>query len=83
MYVTACNTQRVLNMLYVKVFGVLQRFWPFRWLATVLALVTTVVVAPVAGLCNVVVTVGISSLNALHLLPSLPVPLQITSRQPV
>lgn len=53
----------------VKVLGTFRRFWPSHWLATLLAVVTTFVVAPVAGLCDVVFRVGFSSLTALHLLP--------------
>ena len=53
----------------VKVLGMLQRIWPFHWLATLLALVTSAVVAPVARLCELVLR---ASLSALHLLPSPP-----------
>lgn len=54
--------------LYLQVFGLFNRFWPFRWLATLLALATTVVVSPVAGVCDLIFRLGFSALMSLHLL---------------
>jgi hypothetical protein len=64
----------------IKLCAVLQKCWLSRWLATVLALLTTALVTPVAGLCSITIGAGLSSLSALHLIP--PIPPQRT-RKPV
>ena len=56
----------------LQVFGLLNRFWLFRWVAMMLALVTTVIVSPVAGVCEVVFRVGFSALASLSVLHPAP-----------
>ena len=58
----------------LQMIGLLQRVWVFRWLSTLLAVATSLVVSPVAALCNIVLQAGIFSLTALHLLPPPPPP---------
>ncbi|CAI8050074.1 Kinesin-like protein Klp98A [Geodia barretti] len=64
----------------IKLCAVLQKCWLSRWLATVLALLTTALVTPVVGLCSITVGAGLSSLSALHLIPPIP---QQRTRKPV
>ena len=55
-------------ILLLQVFGVLSKFWLSRWLATLVAMGTTIFVSPVAGLCDVFYRLTFSILSSLRII---------------
>ena len=50
---------------FLQIFGVFRKFWLSQWLATLTAVGTTILVSPVAGMCDVFFRLTSSILNSL------------------